>query len=200
MNHNRYNGGLTREQFLFFEIRTTAALLCRGMSKEEALKEIGKQNLFQFPTERMIKSIAMTCFKRIEALESEALVSHLADAPADVARQINLYAIMCQNAIVWDFMTGVIGEKYRTQQFNFSRRDLYVFLMELQDKVPAVSGWSESTLNKIRQVLTRFLVECEYLESPKSETLNPVYLFPELEEGIRDKGDLQSLPAFNCFI
>ena len=73
-----YNGGLTREQFLFYEIRTVATLLQQGLSRDEILEKIKQENLFQFPTERMISSIANTCFKRIDALESETLVYHLA--------------------------------------------------------------------------------------------------------------------------
>ena len=118
-----YNGGLTREQFLFYEIRTVATLLQQGLSRDEILEKIKQENLFQFPTERMISSIANTCFKRIDALESETLVYHLANSPADVAKQINLYAMMKYNRIVWDFMTTVIAEKFRTQEFDFSKPD-----------------------------------------------------------------------------
>ena len=53
-----YNGGLTREQFLFYEIRIMASLVSQGYTKAEAIEKITKDNLFQFPTERMITSIA----------------------------------------------------------------------------------------------------------------------------------------------
>ena len=87
-----YNGGLTREQFLFYEIRTVASLLTQGLSRKEILYTVLADNLFQFPTERMVSSILTTCFKRIDALDSETLIFELANAPADVAKQINLYA------------------------------------------------------------------------------------------------------------
>ena len=95
-----YNGGLTREQFLFYEIRIMASLVSQGYTKAEAIEKIREENLFQFPTERMITSIANTCFQRLSALESDALVYHLANATADVAKQINLYAMMKHNAVV----------------------------------------------------------------------------------------------------
>ena len=104
-----YNGGLTREQFLFFEIRIVSSLLMQGLSRIEIIDKIKQENLFQFPTERMISSIVGACFRRIDALESETLVSLLAHSSADVAKQINLYAMMKYNRIVWDFMTTVIG-------------------------------------------------------------------------------------------
>lgn len=194
-----YNGSLTREQFLFYEIRVAASLLCEGLNRDEALERIKTENLFQFPTERMIASIAGTCFKRIAALDSETLVYHLANAPAEVAKQINLYAMMKYNGIVWDFMTTVIGEKYRTQEFEFSRKDLNLFFFRLREQHDSVASWSDGTINKIKQVLTKSLVECWYLDTTRSTQLNNVTIEPELEDEIRLSGDLAALPAFNCF-
>jgi hypothetical protein len=194
-----YNGGLTREQFLFYEIRIMASLVSQGYKKAEAIEKIKEENLFQFPTERMIASIANTCFQRLNALESDALVYHLANATADVAKQINLYAMMKHNAIVWDFMTTVVGEKFRTQEFEFSKRDLNIFFFQLQEQNDAVASWSEGTISKIKQVLTKCLVECEFLDSVRAMVLNPVSIAPELEDEIRLNNDTVALAAFNCF-
>lgn len=199
MPANHYSGGLTREQFLFFEIRVVSNLVLQEISRDEIYEKIYSENLFQFPTERMIKTITNTCFKRIDALNAPELVYQLANASSEVGKQINLYAIMRENSIVYDFMTHVIGEKYRSQQLDFSAKDVNVFFMELEEKVPAVGEWSESTIKKLKQVLIRFLVECKYLESPRSQSLKSVYLFPELDAVIRKKGDTDALAAFNCF-
>lgn len=194
-----YNGGLTREQFLFYEIRTVASLLTQGLSRKEILSTVLADNLFQFPTERMVSSILTTCFKRIDALDSETLVSELANAPADVAKQINLYAMMKYNRIVWDFMTTVIAEKYRTQEFEFSKKDLNLFFFQLQEQNDAIASWSDSTISKIKQVLTKTLVECEYLDSPKATKLNMISIAPELEDELRANNDVAALAVFNCF-
>lgn len=199
VTENHYSGVLTREQFLFYEIRTVSTLILQGKSRDEIYHVISTENLFQFPTEKMIKSITNTCFKRIDAMNIPELVYHLANASLDVAKQINLYAIMCENRIVYDFMTEMIGEKYRSQELYFSSKDVNVFFMELSEKVSAVNRWSESTRKKLKQVLVRFLAECGYLETVRSQNLLPVYLYPELDEAIRKKGDTDALAAFNCF-
>ena len=180
-----YNGSLTREQFMFQEMRIVAKLSSEGMSDDDVLKRVTEENLFQYPTERIIRSMTNICFKRIDSLDSETLVEFLANASTSVAKQINLYAIMRENIIVYDFMTDVIGEKFRTQQMDFSHKDINCFFDTLQEYYPAASDWSESTRAKIRQVITRFLVECEYLDNVRSQALKPVFLYPELEEGIR---------------
>lgn len=122
-----YNGSLTAEQFLFYEIRIAARYYMDGKTAEEAIGIIKKDNLFQYPTEREVSRLARACYKRLDALGNEQLVYELAFAPSEIAKQINLYAIMKYNRLVWEFMIQVIGEKYSSQDFSFSRKDLNSF-------------------------------------------------------------------------
>ena len=49
MNTNTpYNASLTREPFLFYEMRTTARLMDEGLSGEEVIAKIADENLFQY--------------------------------------------------------------------------------------------------------------------------------------------------------
>lgn len=196
---NIYNGSLTREQFLFYETRITAQLICQNLPRDEIIEWIKNENLFQFPTEKMVVSIARTCFRRLDALASDALVRLVADAPMETAKQVNLYAMMKDNRVVWDFMTTVIGEKYRTQALDFSPKDVSIFLFLLREQNDSVAGWSDSTVSKIRQVLIRILTECRYLDSIRASQLNWISIEPELEDEIRVQHDMAALPAFNCF-
>mgnify|MGYP000438704528 FL=1 len=196
---NIYNGSLTREQFLFYETRITAQLICQNLPRDEIIERIKNENLFQFPTEKMVVSIARTCFRRLDALASDALVRLVADAPMETAKQVNLYAMMKDNRVVWDFMTTVIGEKYRTQALDFSPKDVSIFLFLLREQNDSVAGWSDSTVSKIRQVLIRILTECRYLDSIRASQLNWISIEPELEDEIRVQHDMAALPAFNCF-
>ena len=195
----KYNGGLTREQFLFYEIRIAVKFYLDGKALPEAVKVIKQDNLFQYPTERMISNITKVCYRRLDALGNRMLVEEIANAPTEIAKQINLYAMMRYNRLVWEFMTTVIGEKYRNQDFAFSRRDLNTFFTRLQEQNDGVASWSEQTTNKIKSVLVKSLVEAGYLDNSKSEMLNPVFLCEELENGIRANDDYEALPAFNCF-
>ena len=74
-----------------------------------------------------------------------------------------------------------------------------LFFFRLQEENDTVAGWSDSTMQKIKQVLTKALVECGYLDSPRAQQLNPVAIAPELEDAIRNAGNTKALPAFNCF-
>ena len=191
---------MTREPFLFYEMRTTAKLMCNGLNDDEIVKQIVQQNLFQYPTERSISRMARACIKRLHGLEDEMLISGIASQPTDVAKQICLYAMMKQSRLVWEFMLTVIGEKYRLRDASFGKIDLNTFFMRLQEQNDTVASWSDTTITKLKQILTRVLVETEYLDNRRADHLNPVWLHPILENAIRSNGDVVVLPAFNCFL
>ena len=194
----QYKASITREQFMFYEMRTTAKLLMEGLSDQEAIQRIISENLFQYPTERQIRSQALACLKRLHCRNNDTLVEAIAMQPSDSAKQVCLYAMMKYNRLVWDFMVTVIGEKYRNRDMSFGRRDLNVYFIRLQEQIDSVAAWSDTTVAKAKQVLLRVLVENEYLDSISSDHLNPVWLDKQLENAIRANHDEAMLPAFNC--
>lgn len=194
-----YNGTITAEQFLFYEIRIASKFYLNGTTIEDAIDEIKKNNLFQYPTERLVARMVRSCYKRLDALNDDELRQELSLAPTEIAKQINLYAMMRYNLVVWDFMVGVIGEKYCNRDFEFSRKDLNIFFSRLREQNDDIAEWSESTVQKIKQVLTKALVEAGILDSTRSTGLNSMLLCEELEEGIRRNRDFEALAAFNCF-
>ena len=194
-----YNGTLTAEQFLFYEMRIVSKQYNEKKSIEEIIEYIKRDNLFQYPTERMIIRLARACYKRLIALDNEKLVYEVASAPIEVAKQINLYAMMRYNRLVREFMEGLVGEKYRQHDFSYTKKDINMFFYRLQEQNEDVAAWSEKTISKLKQVLTKCLIETEMLDDARETTLNPIFISEELEIGIRENNDLTALVAFNCF-
>lgn len=201
INSSPYKGSaqITREQFLFYEMRTTAMLMREGLEDDEIIDRIVEDNLFQYPTEKSIRQIAKACVARLNGMGDMNLVEAVASQSSEMAKQICMYAMMKRYRLVWDFMITVIGEKYRLQNFSFSQMDVNVFFMQLQEQDDYVARWSENTMKKIRQILIRMLVENEYLDDNKADHINPVWLNPVLENAIRSNNDDRALTAFNCF-
>ena len=193
-----YNAAMTREQFLFYEMRTAAKLMNEGLDKGALVERIVSENLFQYPTEKSTRKMALACIRRLESMEDDTLIAAIATQPSDVAKQVCLYAMMRQYRLVWDFMLTVVGNKYRKLDSSFGKMDLNVFFMRLQEQDDWVATWSETTITKVRQVLTKILVENEYLDSINASHLNPVLISPLLENAIRECGQELALPAFNC--
>ena len=152
-----YIASLTRESFLFYEMRSTAKLMAEGNSDDAIVKEIVEQNLFQYPTEKSITRIAKACIKRLHALEDDSLVSAIASQPTDVAKQICLYALMKQSRLAWEFMVTVIGEKYRLRDTSFGKIDLNTFFMRLQEQNDTVASWIDTTITKLKQIIARVM-------------------------------------------
>ena len=194
-----YNGGLTAEQFLFYEIRIVSKQYLDGKSIDEIIESIKRDNLVQYPTERKISKLARACHRRIVALDNKKLAYELANAPIEVAKQINLYAMMRYNRLVREFMTDIIGEKYRQHDFSYTKKDINVFFSRLREQNDDIAAWSEQTITKLKQVLTKCLIETEMLDSFHARELNPIFISEELESGIRENNDLTALAAFNCF-
>lgn len=193
------SGSLTREQFLFFEMRTTAKFVVQGLPDSEIVSQIVANNLFQYPTEKSVRQMAKACLARLHALNDDASIAAITNQPAEISKQICLYAIMKHRRLVWDFMITVIGEKYRLKDSSFSRIDMSGFFLRLQEQDDNVASWSDATVQKLKSVLVRILIETEYLDGVKANHLNPVWLNPILKHAIKANGDEIALPAFNCF-
>ena len=189
---------ITREQFLFNEMRIVARLLNEGKSDNQIIQEVATNNLFQYPTERMIKNIAQVCLNRFNKANSQELVDIVANDSAEAAKQACLFLMMNYYRLVWEFMITVIGEKYRTMDNSFTKMDMNSFFTRLQEQNDTVASWSDSTITKCKQVLKKILVENGYLNNSKSEVLNPVLLDFRVKEAIEKINSREALIAFGC--
>lgn len=189
---------ITREQWLLREMRIVAGLRLGGMSADEVVEKAKVNNIFQYRTERSLASIARTCNKRIEAVESNAVVEIAANGTPDAAAQANLYMMMCTYQIVRDFMLSEVARRYTELDFAFGRPEMNAYFTRLEAEYDNIATSPESTVAKIKQVLRKCLVECGMLESAHGDRLTPIYIDPEMKDAIAKKGDLVALPAFNC--
>ena len=197
-NHGEYKT-LTRERFLFREMRIVAKLLNSEKTPTEIKAVAEKENIFEFPTTTMSKNIASLCIRRLNSLGSDELVDAVANKAPDTAKMVCLYAMMKQNWTVCDFMLSVVGEKYRTMDLSFSRADINIYFMRLQEQNDTVASWSSASIKKSEASIEQILLETEYLESRKSTKLAPVWLPTFLKNAMIENGDGYMLPAFNSF-
>ena len=136
-----YDGALTREQFMFLEMRKVAQMTIQGMTEEEILSRVYDDNLFQYPTQREIKSKCRACLKRVAQIKGmPRMMEALAEGLAADGRLAALIALMLQNRLVAEFMVGVVGEKYRTLDYSLTRKDMNLFLMRLAEQDENVAG------------------------------------------------------------
>ena len=196
-NKPSYAGGLTREQFLYYENRIAAKLILKGMTYEEILKECMDENLFQYPSLVSYTKIVSACYKRLMFANDMRIVEIVAESNTSTSKLALLYCMMLQNLLVRDFMIDVIGEKFRSGVLAFDKTDVNHFFMDLSMRVETVSTCSDKTIQKIKSVLIKCLAETGYLTTIKSTKLNPINVDFELIDLIRDRGEYEFLQAFN---
>lgn len=190
-NNSPYSAVITREHFLFYEMRTTAKLLSEGYSEEETASKIVEDNLFQYPTEKTVRRMALSCIRRLKAMEDASLITAIANQPSDVAKQVCLYAMMKQYRLVWDVMITVIGPKFESFDMSYSKSDLNVFMMRLQEQDDWVATWSENTITKIiadktsENAQERIFRRNFNLRSQKYSNRETYYLVIEDESGLQ---------------
>ena len=192
-----YSAGLTREQFLFQETRIVAQLMEAGLEEDAIYEKIAKENLFQLPTEKSVRSLVRPCVRRLKGLNDMQAVHLVATQTAQTAKQMCLYAMMRDSRLIAEFMVTVVGEKFRQHNPNFSRGDINIFFLHLTEQSEQVAAWSDSTVKKIGSVLMNILVQNEYLGSVRAKQLQPVTLASQVERVIKANQDDWMLPAFN---
>lgn len=197
-----YRGTITREQWLLREMRVVARLMLDDglTAPAELTAHIQELNAFQYPTERELKSIARACIRRIASVSedraiTERLTGLLAHGTADQLRQANLYAMMRDNRLVWEFMLDLVADKRRRLDQSLRSYEIASFIEGLRAQSETVDNWSDATRNKARQVLTKCIVECG-MYNRKEEELLPIFADFELAQIIRANGDERALAAF----
>ena len=193
-----YSGALTREQFMFREMRIVTRLKREGLTDAEISDRVFDENLFQYPTEREIRIKCRTALKRLSCIaHSAALIEILAEGSLTEAKQAALVAMMAQSRLMAEFMVDIVGGKYRSLDMTLTQKDVRLFFDRLCEKDDGVAGWSPSTVKRIQSVIMNVLRENGYLEKIGSETLCPVLISAEIEQALRNAGFQCFLPAFN---
>ena len=69
-----YSAAITREQFLYNEMKITAQLLEHGLNEEGVISRIVSDNLYKYPSDKSLRKMVLVCLRRLNALGDEALI------------------------------------------------------------------------------------------------------------------------------
>ena len=117
-----YNGTITAEQFLFYEIRIASKYYLGRTSVEDAIGEIKRNNLFQYPTERLVARMVRSCYKRLDALDDDGMRQELSEAPVSLQKRLHLScpAVQVRWPQLLRILTGGAGGLTTKLSFSFS--------------------------------------------------------------------------------
>ena len=188
-----YTSSLTSETLRFREMRIVAKLILAGKNDREIRGEVISENLFQFKAgSSYTQKVLRRALQRLHALETRELITAVAEASSESAKQICLYSMMLTNKVMMDFMLCVVAEKYRTFDRHFSG-DAEKFLNRISQQSPQQISWSALTKS-----MRNALCEAGILDR-KTKTLQPILIPAVLRQTIIERGNRAILTAFNDF-
>ena len=207
-------GVLTREQFLLVEMRIVAALRLKGVGDEQIVERVQQENLFQYPTERMLANRARVCLHRLDAVmpaasecaqrgideavaaqAAQQITQLIATGSPEQAAQANLYAMMCRYDLMREFIQVEIGERMASYDYAYTDVDLNAFMTRFQVEHAGAREWSDATVYRIKGTLRQCLRNAGLMPTRQLKTLTPLLLDPDVEDAIRALGDTPAVAA-----
>lgn len=140
------------------------------------------------------KRIRMELVKRLSNLNSEQL-SFVQDANLDDAYKIAFLSICKTYDFIHQFVVEVLREKMIQFDYTVTDGEYLSFFNRKAESHPELEKISDSSNEKIRQVLFRILEEAGIIDSTRNKVLHPQFLSLVVERLIRED-DAQLLRIF----
>ena len=191
--NQEYKAQLTGEPFLFHEMRTVAALLVGGLSKDEASQKVLTENPFQYKNSKSAPKRLRAVLRRIDSIADDAK-SLLADGSAEEARLIAFYSLLKTDRLLREFMSEVYRDKRKIRSLCLGDADLRSFFAAKMEQDETVRSWTPVTFAKLRQVYLRILYEAGFLNDPHHKELALPMLPGSVVLCLRSSGDEDFLP------
>lgn len=183
-----YSSKLTGESFLMYEFKIIAKLKKEGYSDKDIRRMVLEENLFQYKYKSSISIRLTPLIHRINIIDDNLINMLLVDPLGDGAI-INLYAIMKNNRLVFEFMSEVVRERITTNDLYLEKEDINIFIKEKKEQSEVVGKWADATIAKIKQVIFRILKEAGLLEDIKTGKLSRLIIRPEFKDYLIKIGD-----------
>lgn len=163
-----YNVGLTGESFLYNETKIMAKMILEGENVENLKKRNIKENLMQHKATGSLSRVNGPVFRRISVLD-EKLLQEFIKPDLDTSKFILLYAIMKTDKLVFDFVNEVYKEKLILKKEYVYKYEFDKFYEEKILFSEKLKNASDSSKNKIKQVIFKILVDAGLLKKEKDK-------------------------------
>lgn len=193
-NSDKYILSFTAGGLLHLESVKVAGLYLREPNWDMVSRKILENNVLQTRTSTTSKRISREICLRLKLLNKDEL-ELLVNGARQERLNILWIAICRRHAFLYDFAVGVIREKYLHLDIEVHQEDYDAFFNAKTDWHPELERISDSTRNKIRQVVFKMLRETEILT--KNNIINSGMLTPLLVKIVagHSMNDLAIFPA-----
>ncbi len=192
-NHQIYNMSFTAGGLFLRESVEIAQLYLEIQDWKLVRVRALQQNVIQSRTESSSVRVIREICKRLEKLIGDEL-KVVAEGSFQEQQQLLWLAICRHHRFIYGFAVEVIREKYLQLNLDLLQEDYDAFFNAKAEWHDELEQLTESTRNKLRQVVFRMLREADLLT--KANTINPVILSAQAARAVASHSpdDLRIFP------
>ncbi|WP_134684891.1 DUF1819 family protein [Brevibacillus migulae] len=192
-----YSATLTGASFMFYEFKQVVSLKLQGYDEQEIREKVLVENLFQYQVKASLKRSMPSVLRRVAVLD-DTLRKMVLDESLETGKIINLYAIMKTDRLFFEFMNEVIREKLESNDYLLEKKDLNLYFTSKAEQDSGVAGWTEQTVQKLKNVIQRILLESGILKDKKTGELNRLLMDEQLKRHFINIGDIAYVKAMGA--
>ncbi|WP_431809860.1 DUF1819 family protein [Brevibacillus agri] len=189
-----YSATLTGASFMFYEFKQVVSLKVQGLEDSEIRERVLTENLFQYQVKASLKRSLPSVLRRVAVLD-DTLRKMVLEESLETGKIINLYAIMKTDRLFFEFMNEVIREKLESDNYFLEKKDLNLYFTSKSEQDVGVAGWTEQTVQKLKNVIQRILLESGILKDKKTGELNRLLMDEQLKRHFINIGDIAYVKA-----
>ena len=182
-----YSVRMTGAGFLLHELKVVSKLKLSGVSLNNIKARVFHNNLFQYNKIASIQKVYPFIIRRCEVLPNELLELLQTETVKNI-KMLNLLSIMEDDMLFKDFMIETVGVCYKNNDLLFGKVNVNRYFCDKAEQNETVAAFKDSTMNKLRQLYLKILVESELLSGIKNGELRRVFLDNYLKDKLIDLG------------
>lgn len=184
-----YSASIISTSFWFLESKKVAELILEGYSKDEILNAALEDNIFQVETERRVRDITNTTYRRLKSFPEEVL-EYFVRVDVNSAKVFVLISVLKNDKLFFEFMYEVFREHIILGDLTLKNKDFEMFFDNKSYQSDIVSEWVDETLGRLKRAYNTMLSEAGVLDTSGKER---VILLPFIDLKFKDiliKNDL----------
>lgn len=186
-----YSASIISTSFWFLESKKVAELILEGYSKDEILNAALEDNIFQVETERRVRDITNTTYRRLKSFPEEVL-EYFVRVDVNSAKIFVLISVLKSDKLFFEFMYEVFREHIVLGDLTLKNKDFEMFFDNKSYQSDIVSEWVDETLGRLKRAYNTMLSEAGVLDTSGNER---VILLPFIDLKFKDiliKNDLRT--------
>jgi len=188
--------GITGENFYFLELKRAVKYVLKYPEIENYKESFRSEDILDCKSESNFNKKYSTVNKRMQYLTFN-LKENLNEVDVVTGKFINLYAILCSERIIAEFMDEVIKEKYKVFDYYIKDLDFKKFMELKADQSEIVDNWTEAGKKKMIVKIKNFILEGGFLvkEGDKLYKIVRPIVFTDIIDEIKENGNKKILAA-----